>query len=143
MFLIMYVIEIYREFKLIKYLDVNINIPNDSKDVENVLKFLPEEKKNKILYVHKYYKIIIYLLIFFYFINSLLIVLIIKNYYLNNTTFTTFITYILFMFFKLCNVYLIVNTDNNIFYSAFIKQNIQFNDVSEEYKNESITNIHL
>jgi hypothetical protein len=35
---------------------------------------------------------------------------------------------------KLSSVYNVVNTAKNIFYSSYLKTNVQFNDLDEQYK---------
>jgi hypothetical protein len=130
-----YIIEIKREIRLIKYLDVNANMPNDDKDVEQALKILPIEKINKILNLDKYYRYSFYISVVIYLINIILSALVINEYYLNSQSITTFITYVLFMCTKLSNIYIVTNTEKNIFYSAYLKSNVQFNDVDHSYKN--------
>ena len=49
--------------------------------------------------------------------------------YLNDKTITVLLTNILFMGSKLNDVFAIVNTEKNIFYSAYLKRKMQFNDV--------------
>ena len=43
-------------------------------------------------------------------------------------------TYVLFMFNKLSNIFNISNTKKYVFYSAYLKTNIQYNDIGEKYK---------
>jgi hypothetical protein len=54
---------------------------------------------------------------------------VVYDYYLDSKTTITFITNVLFMITKLKDVNSIVNTDKNIFYSAYLKSRVQFNDV--------------
>ena len=117
----LYILEILRENKLIKYLDVNPNISNNNDDIGI-------NEKNKILQIDKYYKYYFYIIIIIYLINVICSFITINENYINNTTSTTFITYIICMYTKLSNVYIIVNTKENIFYSAYMKSNVQFND---------------
>ena len=42
------------------------------------------------------------------------------------------------MIFKLFDIYNIVNTEKNIFLSAYIKYNIQFNNIDKEHNNNNI-----
>jgi len=132
-FIIMYVLEIKRENRLIKYLDVNINMPNDNKDIIKTLDLLPIDKKNKILNIDKYYQSACFVTIIFYLLNTIFSVVIVQNNYLNSQTAATFVTYVLFMFTKLNNVYSVANTEENVFYSAYLKTNIQFNDLDTAY----------
>jgi hypothetical protein len=35
---------------------------------------------------------------------------------------------------KLTNAYTVVNTNENVYYSAYLKTNVQFNDIDRNYK---------
>jgi hypothetical protein len=133
-FFFMYLIEIWRENLLIKYLDVNPNIPNDSEYLESIMEILPNNKKQRILSGNKYYMYISYLTIIIYIINAVFSGIIINKAYLSNQTYATFITYVIFMINKLTNAYTVVNTDENVFYSSYLKTNVQFNDIDRNYK---------
>ena len=87
------------------------------------------KKKNKILQIDKYYQKYCYLLMLIYLLNTICSCIIVSEYYLNNQTIKTFITYIICMSTKLSNIYIIANTKENIFYSAYLKSNVQFNDL--------------
>ena len=54
------------------------------------------------------------------------------RYYLDTQTTTTFVTNIVIMMTKLGDVYATVNTEKNIFYSAYLKGKVQFNDVDPD-----------
>lgn len=133
-FFFMYVVEMYRENLLIKYLDVNPNMPNDSEYISNIMEILPIKKKQRILNGNVYYMYISYFTIIVYIINAIMSGIIINKAYLNTQTYATFITYVIFMINKLTNSYSVVNTDENVFYSAYLKTNIQFNDIDRNYK---------
>lgn len=128
-FLIMYIFEIKRENRLITYLEVNKFVASDNDSVQKLLEGLPEEKRNSIWMLDKCYQRSGYISIGFFITNSILSGIVIYQYYLNNQTTTTFVTNIVVMINKLSNVYTTVNTEKNIFYSAYLKGNIQFNDV--------------
>jgi hypothetical protein len=133
-FFFMYLIEIWRENLLIKYLDVNPNIPNDSEYLESIMEILPNNKKHRIMNGNIYYMYISYLTIIIYIINAVFSGIIINNAYLSNQTYATFITYVIFMVNKLTNAYTVVNTNENVYYSAYLKTNVQFNDIDRNYK---------
>ena len=65
----------------------------------------------------------------------------VNKYYAGSQTTSTFVTYVLFIATKFASVKTLVSTDKNIFYSAYIKANVQFNDVDEDNK-QKIINIH-
>ena len=133
-FLFLYYIEIIRENRLIKYLDVNVELPTDDKDVEKVLQLMPIDKKNKILSIDKYYQTTSYISIGIFIINVIFSSIVVNAYYLGNQTTTTMITYVLFMFTKLSSVYNVAHTKKNIFYSAYLKTNVQYNDIDDQFK---------
>jgi hypothetical protein len=134
-FIILYWIEMWRENRLIKYLDVNPNMPTDSVYISNIMNILPVEKKNKILQSSKYYMYITWITIIIYIINAIISGIIINKAYLSNQTYATFITYVIFMITKLTNAHGVITTDDNIYYSAYLKTNVQFNDIDRNYKN--------
>jgi len=133
-FICMYLIEIWRENRLIKYLDVNPNMPNDSEYITSIMNILPHDKKEKILHGNLYYMYISYITIIIYIINAIISGIIINKAYLSNQTYATFITYVIFMITKLTNSYTVANTSENVFYSAYLKTNVQFNDIDRNYK---------
>lgn len=131
----LYYIELKRENRLIKYLDVNPDMPSSNESVETTLHHISYEKKQKILAIDKQYQRISYLSISMYVFNSIVSGVIISHYYLGTQTSTTFITSLLFMFTKLLNVYQVANTDEHIFYSGYMKTFVQFNDLDKSHKN--------
>lgn len=134
----MYTIEIKRENRLITYLEVNKEVPCDNESVEKALQLLPEDKRNAILQLDKWYQRFGYTSIVTYLINVILSGFVVYEYYLDGQTTTTFITNVLFMLSKLSDVYANVNTEKNVFYSAYLKSKVQFNDVDPDKKVEQI-----
>ena len=136
-FLGLYIIEAIRENRLIKYLDVNPELSNDNDHVKQATLILPMEKYSKILNIDRLYQIVSYISITIYGINVILSSIIINEYYFGSQTASTLLTYILFMATKLNNVYTICNTEKHIFLSAYLKTNVQYNDVDHTYKRTS------
>jgi len=131
-FLTMYSVEIKRENKLIAYLEVNPSQPTDNPSVGQAIQRLPEEKRSSILLLDKYYQRSAYIAMVFFVANAVLSGIIVYDYSLGNQTTTTIITNILFMVMKLVDIHAIVNTEENIFYSAYLKGKVQFNDVDPD-----------
>lgn len=131
-FVLMYIIEIRRENCLITYLEVNKNLPCDNESIGKVLDNLPEDKKLSIWRLDYYYQKLAYSSLFLFVGNTVFSGIIIYNYYLDNQTTTTFVTNVLFMVTKLGDVYTTINTDKNVFYSAYLKGKVQFNDVDPD-----------
>jgi hypothetical protein len=133
-FIIMYYYEVKRENKLITYLEVNKNVASDNETVGRVLEGLSLDKKESIIYFDKAYQRVGYFVLLMFAFNTTLSGFVVYEYYLDNQTTSTFITNILFMITKLVDIYSTVNTERNIFYSAYMKGKIQFNDVDPNKK---------
>ena len=131
-FLSLYYCEVKRENRLITYLDVNKNIPCDNDSVGKTLNFLPLEKRNNILSLDKWYQRASYASIFLFIFNTILSGFVVFEYYLDNQTTSTYITNILFMVTKLGDIYATANTEKNVFYSAYLKGKIQYNDIDPD-----------
>jgi hypothetical protein len=131
-FSLLYLVEIKRENRLITYLDVNTNKPTDALSVALNLRALPEIKRENILYIDKIYQQIGCCAITVYVFNTILSAIVIYTNYLDNKTITAFLTNVLFMGCKVSEVYSIANTENNIFFSAYLKNKVQYNDVDQD-----------
>ena len=131
-FFILYLVEVKRENKLITYLDVNISKPTDAFNVSINMRALPEIKRENILYIDKIYQQIGCCAIAVYVFNTIVSAIVIYDNYLDNKTITAFLTNVLFMGSKVTEVYSIANTENNIFFSAYLKKRVQYNDVDPD-----------
>jgi len=128
-FICLYGIEISRENKLIKYLEVNPHNPRDNESLATIFSKIPDTYKNKIYRLDYYYQKISYICLLFFIVNTGLSARVVYDYSLGNQTTTTFITNVLFMVLKVYDTYVIANTDKSIFYSAYLKDKVQFNDI--------------
>ena len=133
-FLAMYFAEIKREGKLIAYLDVNPKCKTDNDSVGQVLEKLPEHRKTVILFYDKLYQKTGYFALTCFVVNTVLSGFVVYKYYLDDKTTSTFITSVLFMITKMADVYSTVKTEKNIFYSAYLKGKIQYNDLDVDKK---------
>lgn len=131
-FVAMYILEVKRENRLITYLEVNKSLPCDNENVGKTLESLPVEKRESIWSLDRHYQNVAYTAMFLFVGNTIFSGLIVYDYYLDNQTTTTFVTNVLFMVSKLSDTYSIVNTDKNVFYSAYLKGKVQFNDVDPD-----------
>jgi hypothetical protein len=136
-FFLMYYCELRREYLLIKYLDVNEKIPNDNQSVSNIIEMLPEGKE-KILKSDKWYSRTGYFATIVFVVNSFVSGFCLYNFYLNNQTTTTFITYLLFMILKIVGVWNVINTEDFVFYSSYLRINVQYNDIDSKFQKNSI-----
>lgn len=131
-FLILYFIEVKRENKLITYLEVNKFKPVDNTSVGSALKKLSNKKKNTIWNYDRYYQNAGNLSTITFVLNAILSSIVVYGHYLDSKTITVYITNVLFMGSKVYDVYTTVNTKRNIFYSAYLKKKVQFNDVDPD-----------
>jgi hypothetical protein len=131
-FLAMYTLEVKRENRLITYLEVNKTVASDNNSVGLVLNKLPVEKRDSIWELDKYYIYSGWTAIIMFIINTILSGFVVYEYYLDNQTTSTYITNILFMVTKLADVHSNVSTEKNVFYSAYLKGKVQYNDVDPD-----------
>jgi len=133
-FLVMYFFEIRRENLLITNLDVNNELPTNDEDVGHILEQLPDKSKRAILWVDLWYLRAAMASVSAFVVNAFLSGFCLYRYYLNNQTTTTFVTYLLFMVIKLTGVWTVVRTEKNVFYSSYLKTNVQYNDLDDSIK---------
>jgi hypothetical protein len=131
-FFLLYFIEIKRENKMITYLEVNKFKPLDNESVGKALCQLEPSKKDNILLYDTYYQNIGFLCTGIFTVNSTVSSIVIYTNYLDSKTFTVFLTNFLFMSLKVLDVYNTVNTKPNIFFSAYLKKKVQYNDVDPD-----------
>ena len=133
-FVVFYFIEVKRENRLISYLDVNSTKASDNDSVGKVLEILPNDKKDNIIQLDKHYQRVGWFVLSMFMLNTIISGFVVYEYYLDNQTTSTYITNILFMVTKLGDIYTITNTEQNIFYSAYLKNKLQYNDVDPDKK---------
>lgn len=131
-FLTLYGIETKRENRLIAYLDVNPHNPNDSDSVATALMVLPESKRENILYLDKIYQKGGYFVTGAFVLNTVFSGIVVFDNYLDSKTITAYLTNVLFMASKVYNVYSIANTEKNVFYSAYLSNKLQYNEVDPD-----------
>jgi len=128
-FIILYAFEISREHNLIKYLEVNPRNPRDNESLQIIFDKIPTKYRNKIYIMDYYYQKISYICLLIFTINVIMSGIVIYQYSLGNQTTTNFITNILFMTTKVYDTYYVANTETSIFYSAYMRDHVQFNDI--------------
>lgn len=126
----MYSIEMYREFKLIAYLEVNNSLASDNESVGERLKSIDVRRRNILWKWDKLYHNFFDLSVTSFVLNSGLSAYIIINHHGTvNKTLSVMFTNLMFFSLKLFNVYNVKKSDKNIFYSAYLTKKVQFNDV--------------
>jgi hypothetical protein len=131
-FLMLYFVEVKRENKLINYLEVNRFTPVDNDSVGEALQKLATEKKQSIWNYDGYYQITGYISTGSFILNAIFSTIVIMSHYFDSKTITVLLTNLLFMGLKVADVYSTVNTKKNVFYSAYLKNKVQFNDVDPD-----------
>ena len=131
-FLALYFVEVKRENKMINYLEVNRFTPVDNESVGEALEKLDVAKKQKIWDFDGYYQKCGYISTTAFTLNAILSFIVVYDNYLDSKTITVFLTNILLMGLKVADVFSTVNTKKNVFYSAYLKNKVQYNDVDPD-----------
>ena len=132
-FLILYKFEVSRENKMIDYLNVNSEKPRDNEAVEEALQLLESSKKEELWRLDSHYQKAGYFCMGAFGLNSIISLVVIFNNYLSDKTITVLITNLLFLSFKIKDVFAVVNTEKSIFLSSYLTRKIQFNDVDPDH----------
>ena len=128
----LYIIEIRRENYMINYLEVNRFKPKDNESVGEALQLLPKAKQDTLHAYDRYYYYSGMVSLFFFIINVALSGYFISLHYLDGKTLSVFMTNVLFMSSKVSEVNELVNTKENVFYSAYLNDRVQYNDVDPD-----------
>jgi hypothetical protein len=131
-FLALYFVEVKRENKMINYLEVNRFTPVDNESVGDALEKLDVAKKQKIWDYDGYYQKTGYASTIAFTLNAILSFIVVYDNYLDSKTITVFLTNILLMGLKVADVFSTVNSKKNVFYSAYLKNKVQYNDVDPD-----------
>ena len=131
-FLLMYYIEVKRENLMIDSLHVNPDKARSNEAVEESIELLVDDIKNKIWNLDKKYQLTGYFSMGCFSVNAIISSFVIFSNYLDDKTLTVLLTNILFMSSKLNDVFSTVNTEKNIFFSAYLKRKVQFNDIDPD-----------
>lgn len=127
-FLALYGIEVYRENALISYLEVTPLLGTDNASVGEIVAKLDPQKRKKLYWIDTVYFGCGGVCMCIFGANSIFSGIILLDN-LDNKTVTTFVTDILFMMTKLYRIHYVINTEKNIFYSAYMMNFVQFNDL--------------
>ena len=135
-FILLYGVEIFRENRMISYLEVNPENPRDNKSITKILENLPSVYQKEIYSIDYIYRNTSYACILVFIINTILSGVVIYKYNYGNQTTTTFITNVLFMTTKVYSTYYVANTEKSIFYSAYLHDRVQYNDIDSKIKTD-------
>jgi hypothetical protein len=137
---LLYSMEIQRENRLRKYLWFNTHHALDSESIGTALNNLPDIRKQGLLTLQKRYRSIVCVSYVAYSLNTILSAFLIGREYLDvesdidERALLAFLTSVLFLGAKLYDTSTIVFVSENIFYSAYTKKHLQFNDVEAKKK---------
>lgn len=133
-FLVLYGIEVYRENTLISYLEVTPLLGTDNISVGEIVEKLDPKKRKKLYRIDMVYFGVGGFCMCAFGANSIFSGIVLLDH-LDNKTITTFMTDILFMMTKLYRIHYVINTEKNIFYSAYMTTFVQFNDLDPKNTN--------
>lgn len=131
-FVYLYVVEVRRENTLINYLDINKEFASDNDAVGEALLLLPDKKRKLVLNLDHSYQIASYVALFFFLANTVFSGYSVYYNYLDSKTTSVFITNVLFLAGKLIETNALANTEENVFYSAYLTDRIQYNYVDPD-----------
>ncbi len=131
-FVYLYVVEVRRENTLINYLDINKEFASDNDAVGEALLLLPDKKRHLVLNLDHSYQHASYIALFFFLANTIFSGYSVYHNYLDSKTTSVFITNVLFLAGKLIQTNSLANTEENIFYSAYLTDRIQYNYVDPD-----------
>ena len=140
-FMTMYFYESKRELRIISYLEVNPNRARDNDSVGEALEHISPDRRDKLLKLDHHYCMSGYGAICAFAVNSIVSGLVVFNNMLDGKTGTVFLTNVLFMGSKLGNMYSIISTEKNIFYSAYLMRKVQYNDVDPDKYIEKVEEV--
>ena len=128
----LYIIEVRRENYMINYLEVNRFKPKDNESVGEALLLLPKSKQDTLHAYDRYYYNSGMVSLFLFIINVALSGYFVSLHYLDGKTISVFLTNVIFMSSKVSEVNELVNTKENVFYSAYLNDRVQYNDVDPD-----------
>jgi len=135
LFILSYLIELYREEWCVKYLDIDNDIPDNS------LKHIIVKEKvldNRMDKLNKYYYHVLCVNTFVYFVNILLTIKMMNDSYYNNSTLSCFVSFVLLVLMKLYNSMTVAyqSVKNDKMMSAYMSEFVSFNVLDTDYVNE-------
>lgn len=136
---ILYLVEYWRENKLIDYLEVNDKKPDDDGSVATHLSHLAPEKYEEIVKVNKIYKYLCYFMFILYPVNvGVSCVFVIKWAYPKDgdstNSYLQLATSVCLILSKLNTIRVNATAPPHTFYSGFLKRKTQYNDVDPDHR---------
>jgi hypothetical protein len=132
-FAYLYFVEISRENMMIEYLEMNRELPRDNESVGEALIKLGPEKVGELHVLDSKYRHAGHMAMGCFIVNTILSAIPIITNKLDAKTYTVMVTNVLFIVSKLMEVREIVNTPENVFYSAYLTERQSFNDTDPDH----------
>lgn len=132
-FMYLYYIEISRENSMIELLEFDRELPKDNEAVGEALVKLGPEKVSKLHMLDSKYRHAGYVAMIAFVVNTILSAIPIINNKLDAKTYTVLVTNAGFIIGKLMEVFEVVNTPENVFYSSYLMERSQFNQVDPDH----------
>jgi hypothetical protein len=142
-FFTLYLIEIQRENMLINYLDVSKSKPSDNESVGEALKQLSPVRFRRIHMINRLYKLFGRVAFLLFILNTILSGLVVYEYGAGNQTTSTYVTNVMFMATKMIQIYGTLTAEKNVFYSAYLSEKVQYNDVDPQKVETMLSMLHI
>jgi len=117
-FLALYVVEVVREERLLRYLEVNPKVKGDSETCKKVIAMLPENELKELKDSQSAYFGLGITTGILFVTNTVISAIIISKFYAGSVTISTFVTNVLFMFTKVSTVITNTTAPEAVLYSA-------------------------
>jgi hypothetical protein len=133
-FCMLFLVEATRERRIQEYLAISKEAPRSKKHLIELMCNMDKDERTELLRINNSYRLTgIYMMVFF-FVNSGLSWAVVYKNYLDNSTFITFTTNALFMITKLYGVLKITSSGEYNIYSAYLNDNLVYNEALRSTK---------
>ena len=126
-FIGLYFVEVIREERLLRYLECNPKVKSDNETCGKVLAMLPGRELYELRESQKAYFGFGIAVAILFVTNSVLSAIILAQYSAGSITVSTFVTNVLFMFTKIATLFTNTMAPENVLYSAYLTQMVQYN----------------
>lgn len=131
--LALYFTELWRENVCIEFLEVNPNNPSDAASVGKALLLLSPRNRERLFTIDGRYKTLCFWSFWVYLTNVVLSGIAVQRFYIGDQTFTSWWAFSMLMKGRLDFAYSIASQPKEIFYSAYLKEKVQFNDCDNDH----------
>jgi len=132
-FIYLYYIEISRENLMIEYLEFDRELPKDNDAVGEALINLGSAKVGELHVLDSKYRHAGYVAMIAFAINTVLSAIPLIDNKLDAKTYTVLVTNAGFIIGKLMEIFEVVNTPENVFYSSYLMERSQFNQCDPDH----------